>query len=66
MENFSTDTTMGVIMNHLVGFIIRVLGGDPLSAGMFDLFFMLKNLMCLLHPCAAGWIIISIFPLTSF
>ena len=30
-------------MNRLVGFIIRVLREDPLSTGMFDVFFTLKN-----------------------
>jgi hypothetical protein len=28
-----------ILMNHLVGFIIRLLKGDPLSKGIFDLFF---------------------------
>ena len=47
MNNYVVYFMIVILMIRFVGFIMRVLKGDPLSTGMFDLFLCRKLISCL-------------------
>ena len=47
MNNNIVYSMIVILMNRLVGFIMRVLKGDPSSTGMSDLFLYRKLISCL-------------------